>query len=102
MRSHSGEKPHACTLCSKAFVERGNLKRHMKMNHPNAPMPPPPVPHPIIPAGVLATVKQEIKPVISELSKYTERFNGIFCDFKFQRFVERQKRSNNSNALTFS
>lgn len=69
MRSHSGEKPHACTLCSKAFVERGNLKRHMKMNHPNAPMPPPPVPHPVIPAGVLPQIKQEIKPVISELSK---------------------------------
>lgn len=70
MRSHSGEKPHACTLCSKAFVERGNLKRHMKMNHPNAPMPPPPVPHPIIPAGVVPQIKQEVKPVISELSKY--------------------------------
>lgn len=70
MRSHSGVKPHACTLCSKAFVERGNLKRHMKMNHPNAPMPAPPIPHPIIPAGVLTAVKQEIKPVINELSMY--------------------------------
>lgn len=77
MRSHSGEKPHACTLCSKAFVERGNLKRHMKMNHPNAPMPPPPVPHPVIPAGVLPQIKQEIKPVISELSKLF--YNFLFC-----------------------
>jgi len=72
MRSHSGEKPHACTLCSKAFVERGNLKRHMKMNHPDAMMPPPPVhPHPQIPAGVLTQVKQEVKPIISESANTT-------------------------------
>lgn len=29
-RSHSTERPHACSQCGKTFVEKGNMLRHMK------------------------------------------------------------------------
>lgn len=32
-RAHTTERPHHCTVCSKTFVEKGNLLRHMKKHN---------------------------------------------------------------------
>lgn len=32
-RKHSGEKPHKCAYCDVAFLQKGNLKTHIKRAH---------------------------------------------------------------------
>lgn len=36
MRSHTGERPYACTFCSVGFTTKGNLQRHLKIVHGSA------------------------------------------------------------------
>ncbi|CAI2381578.1 unnamed protein product [Moneuplotes crassus] len=31
-RSHTGERPYACTLCNLRFTQKGNLNKHMKVH----------------------------------------------------------------------
>lgn len=42
-RAHSNDRPHVCPDCGKAFVEKGNLLRHLKKhnteNAATAPLP---------------------------------------------------------------
>jgi uncharacterized Zn-finger protein len=33
MNSHTGERPHSCTLCDARFSVRSNLKRHLRRCH---------------------------------------------------------------------
>ena len=33
MKTHTGEKPHKCTECPKAFTANRNLKRHQQKQH---------------------------------------------------------------------
>lgn len=35
-RIHSGEKPHNCPECKKAFRQRGDRDKHLKARHPEA------------------------------------------------------------------
>ncbi|XP_047740444.1 longitudinals lacking protein, isoforms H/M/V isoform X7 [Hyalella azteca] len=39
-RTHTGEKPYACVVCSYRSAQLGNLHRHMKTIHPECPLPP--------------------------------------------------------------
>ena len=34
-RHHSNERPHVCPICSKGFVDKGYLKRHMEFHNEN-------------------------------------------------------------------
>lgn len=35
LKYHSSETPHVCRICTKGFLRIGDLKRHMKIHHPN-------------------------------------------------------------------
>ena len=34
MKKHSTNKPFPCPVCPKAFTEKGNLGKHLRMKHP--------------------------------------------------------------------
>lgn len=39
MRKHTGYKPFSCGLCEKAFQRKVDLRRHRESQHPTAPEP---------------------------------------------------------------
>ena len=54
MKQHSGEKPYKCTYCDLAFIQKGNLKTHIKRAHHIEMVQSMNLPHTIVPSVTLS------------------------------------------------